>query len=397
MNNLNKFASAIKEMLPGMVKPILMPYAITRLLLVIAGLASPLLLPFQYEPEPSIAARGWIFSPFRLIDMWARWDSGWYLAIVKEGYRMVQDVYTMSNLAFYPAYPFFIKLLTFIIPKSLMSDGVIIFIGIVLSNLFLILTMAVLYKLVRNLFQSECLAKNTIWLMLVFPTSFFLSSFYSESLFLLLSVSIFFLGYKGYWGKAGLLTAFLTATRPVGIMMIPVLALIYLKQKNYQLKYFDHSAISFLIMPAGMLLFFSYLYFLTGDWLASVKVQNAWGKQVADPIKSLISPSSYWPMITPFDQVAVVTVLASSVAVIKNKFSSISLPLGIYSILLIMPVLFTGNLDSASRFIIVIFPVFIYWAKLFEKSQKWRNIVLVLLMGLQLFYFARFTQFYWAG
>src|SRR5947209_18887825 len=38
-----------------------------------------------------------------LVDMWVRWDAGWYREIVRHGYRYYPGV--QSSVAFFPAYP----------------------------------------------------------------------------------------------------------------------------------------------------------------------------------------------------------------------------------------------------------------------------------------------------
>ncbi|MDP2727577.1 MAG: hypothetical protein Q8P59_08530, partial [Dehalococcoidia bacterium] len=47
-----------------------------------------------------------------LLDVWARWDSGWYANIALFGYRYLTD--QPSNMAFLPSYPLAIKAVTFL-------------------------------------------------------------------------------------------------------------------------------------------------------------------------------------------------------------------------------------------------------------------------------------------
>lgn len=145
-------------------------------------------------------------------------------------------------------------------------------------------------------------------------------------------------------------------------------------------------------------MFFSYLYYLTGDFLAAVKVQSAWGRRTSNPLRSFLSPAAYWPLVTEVDQAAILGVIASSLGMLAHRLEEL-LPLGIYSLLLIIPTLFTGTLDSATRFAAVIFPMFMYGGcLLIQWDKKWLNrLLLAVLMILQLVLFARYSQFYWAG
>lgn len=369
---------------------ILLPFLSTRFLLLVGGLASSFFFTNKVE-------NGWIFSQYRLIDIWARWDSGWYLSIIKDGYLMGKDVYSESNLAFFPVYPYLIKFILFFIPNSLRSDQLIVIFGLVLSNLFLLLSLIIIYRLSIFFFGKKSIAKNVIWLILVFPSSFFLSSFYTEATFLFFSVLAIWAGYQKKWWLAGISVAILGATRVVGLMIILPLFMIYLSQRKWDVDQLDKSIFWFGLMPLGLLSFFSFMADLTGDFLAPVKVQNAWGRNFTDPITSFFFPTSSWPLVTQVDQFSVLLVLSLSIwMLIKEKKNEIW-PLAIYSILLIIPTLFTGTLDSATRFTIVIFPVFIYLAYLLEDRKNLAKVIQVILMIIQLVLFTMFSQFHWVG
>ncbi|HYN89085.1 MAG TPA: hypothetical protein VER55_11165, partial [Ardenticatenaceae bacterium] len=88
------------------------PFAITRLALLLAGWFSQYFPASLNYPPEEVARRGWQFSPHRLLDIWGRWDTAWYLSIVSDGYSIRGDVETtLSNIAFFPFYPYLVKLL----------------------------------------------------------------------------------------------------------------------------------------------------------------------------------------------------------------------------------------------------------------------------------------------
>ena len=131
------------------------------------------------------------------LDSFFRWDSGWYGEIVRDGYSYNPD--TNSNIAFFPLYPLLVKFIAFI--TSL--DPLII--GLLLSNLCLFLALFFVDK-ISSIYLRKRSCERVLVLMLLFPTSFFYSSFYTESLYLLvISASFyFFLNQKyllsGIWG-----------------------------------------------------------------------------------------------------------------------------------------------------------------------------------------------------
>lgn len=375
-----------------------MPFLVSRFLLLLTGYLVPLVLPFSYNPDQLIASRGWLFSPLRFVDMWARWDSGWYLTIIADGYRIVENVHTQSNIAFFPLYPIIVKLCLLIVPDSMVTQELTVAIGVVISNIFLLLSLAILYKISLLVFKSAAVANRVTWLMVLFPSSFFLSSFYTESLYLLLSLLSFWFALTKRWKLAVLCASLLGLTRLVGIFILaPLLLLLLLQGQNFKEIKTRSQLMLLALIPSGLLLFFLYLYSITGDFLAGLRVQSAWNKQLADPLQSLLFPTGTWWYITPFDQLVVVAFLISAVQMIANTTNRLLRPFGLYVLLIICPVLFTGTLDSASRYALVAFPVFIYWAWQLEGHPKLDLSIRVSMMLLQMAFFGLYSQFYWAG
>ncbi len=367
-------------------KAILIPFAITRSILLFAGLIAGYVFPSKVYQDGATISTGWLFSSNRLIDMWARWDSGWYLSVIKIGYSMGKDVYTSSNLAFFPVFPYLVKILAFLVPIRPLTDGIIITVGVILSNVLLIGSLILLYKISIYFFKSEVIAKSAVWYLLVFPSSFFLSSFYTESTFLFFSLLSYWAATKKKWWLACTMAAVVTATRSIGFILVLPLLAEYFRSKDYNLKKIDFSILWFAVVPLGILSFFYYMYTLTGDFFAAVKVQEAWGRRVSDPFTALLFPSGFWIYLTPLDQFFAISTLIVSWTMIKDKLRVLN-ALGLYSILLMIPTLFTGTLDSLSRFLVVIFPLFIYWAFLVTNSKKFDLTLRIVFMCLQVIFF----------
>lgn len=378
------------------IKIIIFPFILTRGLLTLTGFLVQYFLPHNLPQNLEIINQDWLFSSHRLIDMWARWDSGWYLSVIRLGYSMGENVYATSNLAFFPVFPYLVKIIRWLLPLGVMNEEAFILIGVILSNLLLIASLVALYKLSMLFFRNEAIARNAVWLLLVFPTSFFFSSFYSESTFLFFSVLSFWAAYKRKWFLACMMASILGATRPLGIMIGLPLLLEYLSSKDWKLRRIDASILWFLLIPVGVTLFFWHLYGKTGDFLAAVKVQNAWGKKPTNPFSTFLFPTGYWPFITQLDQLSIISVLMTGFLMLRKSIKKF-LPFVVYLVLSILPLLFSGTIDSASRFIVVIFPLFMYWAFLLGKSKSISLSVRVVFMALQIILFARFSQFYWVG
>ncbi|NJL92475.1 MAG: hypothetical protein HC915_01515, partial [Anaerolineae bacterium] len=113
------------------------------------------------------------------LDMWARWDSGWYIGIVEGGYFFQPGL--QSSVAFFPLYPLLTSLLEPIAGSPLAA-------GVLLSNLCLLGALIFLYLLTDLEFKDSATATRTVFYIAAFPTAFFFSAVYTESVFLLFAV-----------------------------------------------------------------------------------------------------------------------------------------------------------------------------------------------------------------
>ena len=125
------------------------------------------------------------------IDVWGRWDSGWFLHIAQHGY-----VDPSHSTAFFPLYPLLIRGLGFFLLGHYLLAGVLI------SLLTSAAAFVVLWWLAGELVGEESARRSLLYLAL-FPTTLFLLAVYSESLYLLLSSAAFLYAVRGRFGRAG--------------------------------------------------------------------------------------------------------------------------------------------------------------------------------------------------
>jgi len=166
-------------------------------------------------PLTSIPLReGYNYSEMKIVNpkiFWnrANFDGIHYIDISSKGYGIYQQ-------AFFPLYPQLIRQLKpFFGKKDLLT-------GVFISNFSLLVFMFVFYKLAA-LDYSEEISKRSLIFYLIFPASFFLGMVYTESLFLMLIVGSFYAARKGKWWLAGILGAFSSYTRIVGVFIFPAL------------------------------------------------------------------------------------------------------------------------------------------------------------------------------
>ena len=149
------------------------------------------------------------------IDVWARWDSDWYLLIAEEGYAGAPS----STPAFFPLYPALVAL----VGRALAGHYVLA--GVLVSLAACLAAFALLHRLALPRLGEEGARRAVLYLAL-FPTALFLQAVYSESLFLALALATFLLAERGRFLGAGAAAGLALLTRPAGLALLPALALL---------------------------------------------------------------------------------------------------------------------------------------------------------------------------
>jgi len=370
---------------------ILFPFLVTRAIWILVAY-------FAYDnylPNPGYLnyfKRGYFLTHIFPLDIFARWDSKWYLSIIKTGYQASANLRTTySNLAFFPLYPYLIKSIGWL--GFSLPDGSYIFLGLLLSNLFFLASAVLLYRLIIcSLEFDEDTACRALILLIVFPVSFFFSTFYPESLFLFLTLLGFTFALEEKWAWTGICTALLIVTKPTGIIPVFALGWLYMEKKGWKLQNIHPSILWFLLAPIALLLHFYDLYLVSGHPLAFLDAMTAWGG---------IQPSAY---LNPFQNLRgsgldvfkidlVLTILffiCSLYILWKWQIKAY----GIFALLMILLALSTGLLVSISRYLLISFPVFILLGHKL-KRREWFDMATAVFFALQIIYFAGWVNYYW--
>ncbi len=272
-------------------RSILFPFFVTRAGMVVAAFLALQFLPNLKRPEfeigrngmigPALSQPGTVAYPF--VRMWARWDSRWLLGIAKDGYQFRTG--KQSNSAFFPLYPLVVRGFHALVPFS--TDAGWLTIGILISNAALLIALAYLYRLLR-LDYSEVTSARAVLYLLVFPTTLFLSAFYSEALFLALVVSAFYYARTERWLCSALLAAAAATCRPPGVVLLVPLAVEYLAQKKFNWKEVKADCLALLLIPLGTA---SYLFFLRaqfGSWGVLQTTEGAWDRKFTFPWNTFV-------------------------------------------------------------------------------------------------------------
>ncbi|HET8945534.1 MAG TPA: mannosyltransferase family protein, partial [Candidatus Polarisedimenticolia bacterium] len=203
-------------------RAVLLPFAATRLALLLCGCLGASLL-----PSGLLLQKGNLVfhrtGPLPL-EIAARWDAEWYLLIAERGYG-ADDAFVGLPVAyrrgddsgFFPLYPLLIRAVAATGLSSLLA-------GVLVSNLAALLAAALLRDLVKR-DRGEEEAHRAVWLLLSFPTSFFLSVVYAESLLLMTTLAAVRLARDSRPHAAGVAAGLACLARPTGVLaLIPVVA-----------------------------------------------------------------------------------------------------------------------------------------------------------------------------
>jgi Mannosyltransferase (PIG-V) len=198
----------------------------------------------------------------------ARWDSVWYLAIAAHGYG------DGAREAFFPLYPLVIRVAGTVTGSPLVG-------GALASTALAGAGLTVLHRLVALDFGPH-VARGAVVATAFFPTSFFLSAVYSESLFLALSVGAIYAARTDRWAWAGVLGGLAAATRSSGLVLLLPLALLWWAPPARRQR--DARDLTWLaLVPAGLGAYCLFLWLDGGDPSAPFAAQEVWYRSFAGP------------------------------------------------------------------------------------------------------------------
>lgn len=371
---------------------IILVYVFSRFLLTLIGILGMFYFPSARTIFPVGDLQYHQTQP-RPIEMWARWDSEWYILIAEKGYASYD---TFRNAAggrylpqetakFFPAYPMLIRIFSLLIHNSVLS-------GLIVSNFAAILFLYFFYQLSMKLLDDQTAFRGSLFYIL-FPTSFFLTAVYSESLFLAAVAAAFYFVEQKRLLPALPAVALLILSRPQGIIVMPFL--LWLAVMRFSDMRFR--ALLILLLVAGVSL---------GGYLFYIDRTFGSFRWIADS-------QAYWRGNLKYPFYAFVRLAQSNVAIHGQHNSLIDFSFAIGQLLILLfsvrklpaPYLLysaaaiafplSSSLFSFSRLCLVNFPFFIYLGyRLHGRLAFLLQITFAFLLS---FFMAAFANWYWVG
>ncbi len=402
-----------------LVREAILPYLGTRLALVLIGLLADFYILPLIKTNPILpSAQANMHFPNLFWLMWLRFDAGFYVDIAMHGYWSASTLHTYSNWAFYPLFPMLIYPLGHLFGGSLDAFELA---GLLISNVAALVAVSYLYLLVHREFGMQ-IASRTLILLALFPTSFYLSAIYSESVFLACSVACIYYAREHHWWLAGLCGGLATLARAQGILLlVPVLWEYWqvlsdryapLPDGNSgastreQARHWLSSRLrgpllaarglrnwlslfALALIPAGLLAFMLYAKIQTGDFLATFHNQKwGWGRHFEFPWQTLSDTLTHPLAANPMEwNFWLLNLLAAAIFLGFTVWAFRKLPLtyAFYTLVMVLLPISTSRLNSVSRYYLVVFPALILlalWSS-DEKHPRRKDFLLPLFASLQ--------------
>lgn len=290
----------------------------------------------------------------------ARWDAVWYRSVAVEGYRYDPAV-PQNNVGFYPLYALAAEGLSKTLHTPLLPTGIA----------FSLVCLGGALLLIGDLF-AEWGGPGTAVLgaaaILLYPTAFFLASFYSESLFLLLVAANLWASRHGRWALAGAAGFAACLTRFNGFLLIPAMAVYAFADRRRDGR--ARPVRPLLAIAAGLLgalAYPAYLWNRWGDPLLYVHSKTqGWAQNPApvwvlarnaffDLLRHLREPGTGGKLMLLAEVVSTLLFLVLTVAVFRRGLTAE----GVFAGGTLLLLLCSGTLDGIHRYVLMLFPCFL--------------------------------------
>jgi hypothetical protein len=357
---------------------VLAVYAASRLFYLISGSLLAYLVP------TSSFQRITLDMPSGSMNIWSHWDGEHYVTLAMGGYLHPPD---NVSPAFFPLYPLLLRSFAELFGGPISKEALSVW-GPLISLLFLPFALYFIYHIALEGW-GERVARGTVLILALFPTTFFLNAAYTESLFLALSAgSMWAMRVKKDLLVACVLAGFAAATRNVGIFLVVPLMYEWIKDVERS----RWQGVYLLLAPGGLFAYMVYLWVRFGDPLLFYSAQESWGRQATGPLDTasrawgaavegagrLLDPDlwAHPSLGNAANQLAGASnlfnlaffVFAMVVLLAGSRYLPLSLT--IYGLLLVAPATLFGTpgspLMGTPRYVLVAFPVFIVLALLFR-------------------------------
>ena len=327
------------------------------------------------------------------LEMWSRWDAPHYLRVAEVGYtKGTPPPDDPLFIVFFPFFPLAVKIVSFVFRDLIASGLVVSLAASVGAGWFL-------YRVVA-FDNDEDTAWRAVVLLFSFPTAYFLSAPYSESLFLSAVLASIYAARTGRWARSGLAGALATGTRVTGVALAPALiAEAFTGSARVGERVRRLACVG--LAGAGLATYLVINHVVHGDALWFLEVQRFhWDQRAIPPWRSIIdalrgladgAPSSTHTFIFAGRIAAFVFAVPLLSLAVRRVRPADSL----YAWSGFLLILSASWLISLPRYLLVLYPIFVVGAKLLGSSSRAFNAAVAAGCVLQGWLFWRYAVGEW--
>ena len=221
----------------------------------------------------------------RYLDGTYHWDSNFYFGIAINGYQLTKIT---PNIAFPPGYPLTIRIVNSLLPFH-QTDISMHLVMLLISQFSMWGVWIYLLLILRRWCISVGTTAMAIIAILTYPSAFYLTIGYSESLFVMMMLGFLFwvqAKRQGHWFLAALHGLVLSATRNVGAIfaVYPLYSILAPSEKKNLRSPWDKvyrflpAFLTSLFSLLGIGLFLLFIQWKFGDWRLFFSERKAWGE-----------------------------------------------------------------------------------------------------------------------
>lgn len=306
-----------------------------------------------------------------ILDLAARWDTGWYLHIATDGYRWAPLEGGQQTIAFFPGYPLLMHVggaafgarpkpapLRHLAHERARRRTLLA--GWLIALTASYLALAALYTWASDAVGASAAARS-VTLLSAYPFALFYSAAYTESLFLLGVLSAFNSLAAGRAGSAAAWGLAVGLIRPNGFLLALPLAAIAARTGGSRARLRIAAAAPCL----GVAAYSGYVWWLTGRPFAWAEAHASWGRtpvtwnSVTSTWQQLSheGPLTYWAT-RPIEALNALALLFAA-ALAPIVWRRLGAAATLFVVVNLVPPLLAGGLMSFGRVTATMFPLFV--------------------------------------